>query len=263
MQSFYSTREWFHDELAKNRLYHAGEFGAARESIVRKLILNVLGSRFRVSHGFILNPSDGRTTQCDIVIYDPCFEPLIDEASGIRFFSAESVVGIGEVKSVLDKTRLKDAILKISKNKTIRDCLNGRMFRTGSGCSYFHTGRSNYDAPFTFLVCEKIEGFDPDLNSWIVEKYDLDETPCHLRHNLILDLKNGVLSYEPACLSQIVSDFTGTWSYPTVHESNTPSIPMQFSNIEPEKNVEFFINALVSAVHHATVLPTDSGSYAG
>ena len=110
LDSFYSTRKWFEDELANNRLYHAGEFGTARETIVRNLISSVLGVRFNVGHGFVLNPEDGRTTQCDVVIYDPSFEPLVDEMSGIRFYSAESVIAIGEVKSVLDKYKLRDAL---------------------------------------------------------------------------------------------------------------------------------------------------------
>jgi hypothetical protein len=82
------------------QLFHPGEYGKYRENSIKDL-LQVL-TKYRVSDGFIITSKNNQSTQCDIVIYDNSDFPVL-ENNFTQFFSIESVIAIGEVKSTLNK----------------------------------------------------------------------------------------------------------------------------------------------------------------
>jgi hypothetical protein len=129
LSRFESTRRFYSDDLNKDSCYHSGEFGRSREDACISLLETTICSAFGVSRGFVLNYADQRTTECDVIIHNPLYHPLKDPTTGTNFFTAESVVAIGEVKSILTKSKLKKALQKLSANKRIRDCLKGRTAR--------------------------------------------------------------------------------------------------------------------------------------
>lgn len=126
-KDFAQIKETYKDENYQNSLLHAGEFGAARERIVSKLIRKFLPTQLGLGQGFVVNPDSDRTNQVDIVIYDNELTPKL-EAEDARFYPYETVVALGEVKSILSRKALGEAIKKMRYNKDIRRCTPSNPF---------------------------------------------------------------------------------------------------------------------------------------
>lgn len=88
---------------------HRSTIGAAREFLVNRILRSILPSTIKVGHGQILDASDSLSPEIDVVVYDARF-PLIRVSDTSSVFLAESVVATIEVKSVLDRASLKDAL---------------------------------------------------------------------------------------------------------------------------------------------------------
>ena len=112
------SREVFVNE--NGELKHPAEFGIYREKIIKHLIHPFLPSRLAIGTGFIITSKNETSTQCDLIIYDKDNTPVIENEEQ-RFFPIECVVGVIEVKSRLDKSKLKEALIKLSKVKKLRD----------------------------------------------------------------------------------------------------------------------------------------------
>lgn len=76
----------------------------------------LLKKSYDIGDWFIITSKDTVSTQCDIVIYDNNTIPLIQDNS-VKFFPVETVVGIGEIKSSLNKTQFKETLQKWQKTK--------------------------------------------------------------------------------------------------------------------------------------------------
>lgn len=114
-----TSREVFYDDLS-GTLIHPGEFGGLREALVRELLTNFLPEAYGVSQGFVISPDGQISNQCDVVIYARQYTPVVRTAAQQRFFPVESVVAVGEVKSIIDATILKDALQKLTRIKEMR-----------------------------------------------------------------------------------------------------------------------------------------------
>ncbi|HKP95408.1 MAG TPA: DUF6602 domain-containing protein, partial [Fibrobacteria bacterium] len=115
-----SSRQIFFDESTQ-RLIHPGEFGTFRETICKDFLRHFVPRRLGFGTGFLINTFDEISTQCDIVVYDSNVTPLIQSEEKQRFFPVESVCGVGEIKSVLNKTSLKSALNKLAEVKRISE----------------------------------------------------------------------------------------------------------------------------------------------
>lgn len=178
-------------------LIHPGEFGMYREKICIDLLRNVVPMRLDFGTGFIVDAVGNVSHQCDIVIFDSNNTPLIENSEKQRFFPIECVVGIGEVKSDLSKTKLKEALQKLSKVKSMR--MNIEKTR-----SIVYETRNNHnrefipyfnprDQLFTFLICDS---FSFDSNNLVNELEKMyDDIDKKFRHNLILSVKDGTFMY--------------------------------------------------------------------
>src|SRR5690554_269757 len=174
-----STSIFFDDQ---NKLFHPGEYGKYRESALKELVKHF--TRHKVSDGFIITPDDRVSTQLDIVVYKNDESPIL-EKNHINFFSIESVIAIGEVKSTLSKAELKAALVKLATNKKLRESSIGK-------CCKKEYNSVEHDEIISFLVC-KTTSFDlTTLN--FDEVYDGIENKY--RHNFILDLEKGLIGYE-------------------------------------------------------------------
>jgi len=106
----------------QNTLIHSGEYGLYREKLIREFLKNITPGQYKIGEGFIVNSksSNSVSTQCDIIIYDDSFTPFTNDGYA-NFFPIETIVGIGEVKSDLSLTDLKEALVKLARNKELRD----------------------------------------------------------------------------------------------------------------------------------------------
>ena len=107
-QAFINTsRDVYTNE--DGNLLHPSEFGINREEIVKNYLKNILPDRMEIGSGFVVTANGKVSTQCDIIIYDKTVTPLIRDEKNHRFFPIESVIAVGEIKSKLSQTELKEA----------------------------------------------------------------------------------------------------------------------------------------------------------
>lgn len=84
-----------------------------REKTVKNFLKYFIPERLNIDDGFIITSDDFISTQCDIIIYDKSSTPLIEGENSQNFFTQETVVAIGEVKSNLNKCNLGKALNKL------------------------------------------------------------------------------------------------------------------------------------------------------
>lgn len=164
------------------KLIHPGEYGKYRENSLKDMLRLI--TKHKVSDGFIITPNDKISTQLDIVIYRNDEVPLL-EKNFIDFFSIESVLAIGEVKSNLNKSDFVEALRKLAKNKMLHNDKQGICYNK-------KFGSPEHDDLISFLVCAStsfdINNLDFDeIYNGIEEKY---------RHNFILILEKGLIGYQ-------------------------------------------------------------------
>jgi hypothetical protein len=87
--------------------------GRLREALVMEEVLNrALPDTFGIAHGAEIACSDGTVSgECDLVIYDRSVPPIY-KSNTYQVLPIESVLGVIEVKSDLDKKALTDAVMK-------------------------------------------------------------------------------------------------------------------------------------------------------
>jgi hypothetical protein len=163
-----------------SQLIHPGEYGRYRENSMKEL-LQIL-TKYKVSDGFIITNNNKVSTQCDIVIYDNQDFPIL-ENNFTQFFSIESVISIGEVKSTLNKIDFYKALRKLSDNKKLSEDLKAIPKVQGKG--------REYNFPISFLVCKDL--------SFDISKCDFEEVykdiPREYWHNFILVVDKGISLY--------------------------------------------------------------------
>jgi hypothetical protein len=208
-RSAYATlsRELFYDNEA-HRLRHSAEFGAHRERLCADFLRLYLPTYLNVGSGFLINKDDGVSTQCDLVIFDPQYTPLVEDAERRRFFPVETVAGIGEVKSTLSKQDLLAALIKLAATKRLRDVQSKSPVRRASNL-FFEEDGHHFDQLVSFLICEKLSFKFDDLTADISKHYDKEEVPALYRHNLVLSIEDGILCYKNHLLERNIA-----WMYP-------------------------------------------------
>jgi len=189
-----STR-LFYDENNKV-LIHPGEYGLYREKICKEFLRNFTPLQYDFGTGFVINSYNEISSQCDIIIYDPRFTPLIQASELQTFYPVESIVAIGEVKSTLSKQNCISALEKLSKIKKMREKIKHPVICDPKEPKKSYDPKNyHYDQVFTFLICEKLdfryEKLANELNE-IYEKKNIDVTH---RHNLILSIDDGLICY--------------------------------------------------------------------
>lgn len=187
------SREIFVDKAGS--LIHPGEFGMYREKMVSELLKPFLPTKLAVGTGFIITHQNHISTQCDIIIYDKENTPIIENGEQ-RFFPIECVVGVIEVKSVLSKSNLKEALQKLSNIKALRSDISSRnpyVYKDGNFTS-FDPKENVKDQIATFLICERFD-FDYTKNKNDIFKDIYGDIDKSLYHNMVLSLKDGVCLY--------------------------------------------------------------------
>lgn len=211
-------------------LYHPGEFGQYRESLVKSLMSSFLPGGIEFGSGFIVDSNNCRSSQVDLIAYDVNENPKIEDSSMRRFFPVETTVGIGEVKSKVKFSELKDYLNKLEAVKRLcmkpprtlipsrpswrtheivaaqldlRDSLGARPSPrelSEALASTFNPAEHNWQAKFSFLVCSEFSfgnGDIPDKLKEIVGAPPVGEgdEAFAARHNALLSVKDGYQSY--------------------------------------------------------------------
>jgi len=222
------SRLLFESQEARNGLHHAGEFGRFRERLLQSLLVNFLPARLGVGDGFVVEAQGGKSTQCDVIIYDREHNPQLSTAGGLAMFPLEVCAAVGEAKSKLSFVEAKAALAKLSATKEMRANMqvNGvpvapveellwardalQRSPEAEVLTHLNDARSLYVPRthewhnlVTFLVCEEIawpEDCDPAKNfdkafTEALHDLHLTQPKDFLRQNFILSLRQGLLSY--------------------------------------------------------------------
>lgn len=144
-------------------IINTGEYGGYREKCLKQLLRLCFGKRYSIGDGYIINAKNERSTQTDIIIYDANNIGAITLDDKLNYYPIEMVYGIGEVKSLVKYSELKEILVKLAKQKMLAKNM------TNTNLSDFQKAMKN-NYPFSFLVCKKIIGMKKiDDEYW--EKY--------------------------------------------------------------------------------------------
>lgn len=188
----------FHDDSKHNKLSHPGEFGTYREAIVRDFLQSFLPQRLAIDTGFVVNALGEISGQIDLVIYDPLLTPPLESKNRQRFFPVETVIAAGEVRSDVNPDQFTDALIRISKVKSMRSALTDEASAVtrwyGLGNSEYDPDMIPFDQVFTFLICNRIAF--PLRNTFPSTLNDIYKSVSDAhRHSSILSLEDGLLHY--------------------------------------------------------------------
>ncbi|UMR29455.1 hypothetical protein MJ904_20680 [Massilia sp. MB5] len=194
-----SSRHLFAD--AEGKLVHPGEFGAYREGVTKKFLQAFSPQRMAIDSGFVINPTGRISSQCDVVIYDRSVSPLLENEQLQRFFPAETVCAVGEVKSVISRSQLETALRKLAAIKSMRDTLWEPRYsytvKEQGIRGEFQPEIDERDQIMTFLICESFAFDFREEAEHIFACYAAENPkyPRCLQHNMILSLKDGLVAY--------------------------------------------------------------------
>jgi hypothetical protein len=207
------SKEIFYNEETQ-RLTHSLEYGMMRESICKDFLKFIIPSGLEIQDGFIISTTDSVSTQCDLVIFDSRNTPLYETGKKQRFFPVETVVGIGEVKSVLSKQDFKTAINKLARIKKIRKDNKTPSIIKRKTYEPFNNYKHPFDQLFSFIICEKLDFKLSNLPAEFNTLYDSD-IEYNDRHNLILSIDDGLCLYKHS-----VNEKVKAWHYPFSQSKN-------------------------------------------
>lgn len=198
LNEYLSSREVFEDLDKRNKLLHPGEYGTYREKICDELIKFSIPSKFETGTGFLINSFEEVSTQTDVLIYDLNNTPVIQNDSKTRFFPVETVVSVGEIKSKLSMASLCEAAVKLAKIKKIKRISPSNFFCVNNQSKKnFSPDVDCHDTIFSFLICEEIENFKSEkVFEELHKAYINAKVEYEYRHNIILSLNNGTLTYK-------------------------------------------------------------------
>ncbi len=162
-----------------------------------------------VDTGFVVTSDKKISTQCDLVIYDTGVAPTLENAFRKRFYPVEVVCAVGEVKSVLDRRELRESLEKLVQVKKLKQSMQSPEFLRASRdkAPVFRPDDDELDQMMTFIVCERFD-FPLEKLPAVLRGYSLGDgrTPA-LRHNFILSLEDGLLSYVQPKYDNILCQF--------------------------------------------------------
>lgn len=249
------SRQIFVDSNGK--LIHPGEFGIYRESIIKNFLAPFLPNRLTIGSGFIITSKNNISTQCDIIIYDKEHTPIIENEEQ-RFFPVECVAGVIEVKSKLSKSTLKDALIKLSKIKALKNDIDNTpyIFKDYKGRATFNTKINVRDQMATFLICESIDiDVEKEINTIFSETYEnIDKS---LFHNMILCLDRGCFLYfDDKC--PIYHSYINYEKEPFKHECIIP-----YESGYEKEHILLFLNYFYMVISSVSIMYFDITHYLG
>lgn len=247
------AKEVFYDADAQ-RLMHSAEFGTYRERLCADFLKLYLPTYLSIGSGFLINRENEVSTQCDLVIFDPQYTPLVEDAHSRRFFPAETVAAIGEVKSTLSKQGLLDALVKLATAKRVRKVEGKSPVRRSPGIVHEDLGH-HYDEVVSFLICEKLSFKIDHITAEVSKHYDKHGIDPKHRHNLVLSLEDGIFCYKNHLLRRNVA-----WMWPWTRGER-----MKNRFVMPGENGHnhfgIFTSSLFTLCTNATIYLPELGDY--
>ncbi|MBQ9396976.1 MAG: hypothetical protein IJU08_00595 [Bacteroidales bacterium] len=145
---------------------HPGAVGSGRETSAKQKLKQILPAGVGVGSGFVIDSFGHTSRQCDIILYEENFalrvSPNLDTEN--TYYNCESVIAVGEVKSIVTRKELEDSLDKLSIIKGLQRKDDGNSLRnylsSQAIMETFEESRPyepKADAKkqiFTFLLCQ-------------------------------------------------------------------------------------------------------------
>ena len=109
---------------ARENISHSTTLGDASELNWIELFKKYLPTRYSVDKGQVLDSQGHQSEQIDVVIYDRHYSPFFFNENNIRYFPAESVYAIFEIKQELSKGHIEYAGKKIASVRNLHRTSN-------------------------------------------------------------------------------------------------------------------------------------------
>ena len=181
-----------------------GLVGGSRETEIRSKIELLLPKRVGVGTGCIIDSYENTSKQTDVILYEKDICPVfsINKAPESTYYPCESVIAIGEVKSVLDTRDLTDSFTKIESVKSLQrytaDTIHWRSYGTttsviGTESQRYDPKKNDRDNVYGFILCERI-GLKLDTFLDLIVALS-NQRERHLLPDLIISLTDGVFQY--------------------------------------------------------------------
>ena len=165
---------------------HPGAVGAGRETSAKQKLKQILPAGVGVGSGFVIDSFGHTSRQCDIILYEENFalrvSPNLDNEN--TYYNCESVIAVGEVKSVVTRKELEDSLDKLLIVKSLQRKDDGNSLRnylsSQAIMETFEKSRPyepKNDARkqiFTFLLCQRFNMTTEMIVSVLKEKCSED-----------------------------------------------------------------------------------------
>jgi hypothetical protein len=120
--------------------HHCGEKGQRRENALAEILSEFLPRKYRIGTGEIVASTGAVSGQCDILIFDSFFSPVLDDAQHSQIVPAESVYSVIELKPNMTADDLRRGLDGVRKAKQLpRDAIS----ETHGGHHIYHGERRN------------------------------------------------------------------------------------------------------------------------
>lgn len=137
-------------DRVRNLVSHWGEDGRHQEAVIKTMIQRFLPEKFKIGSGFIVRQTRERgshepSKQIDLIIYDTSY-PILFKENDFVILTADSVLGIIEVKANATNQGLKEVVKKANKNgKFIFDARVDKTKPLFNGIFSYESRISNVD----------------------------------------------------------------------------------------------------------------------
>lgn len=180
-------------DLRTKLVAHRGEAGRSREAAVREFLIGQLPQSLEVSSGFAFDVAGRVSRQLDLVVSHREAGGTYDIGGGTKYFRIESVVGVGQVKSVITSRReLWEAFENLESVANLDRSAEGaaRCLRSGEAIDHREV---YHHRVFTFLLVA-----EPGLSADTCREVLIDFALTHCDYvwpNLVLFLDSHLLTY--------------------------------------------------------------------
>lgn len=238
---------------------HPHAVGSGRENSARMKLKNILPAGVGIGSGFVIDSYGNTSQQCDIILYEENFAMKFtaNEDQANTYYNCESVIAVGEVKSVASMTEIKDAVKKLSKVNQLkrynddgynyRKYLSATAIRSSLGDEkiVYNSDSDTLKQIFTFLLCQELNTKTASIIKYMKEKCNKE---CEYI-NKILSTSGAYISFldTQQDIARVLPGRIGADSV--------------FNMVDNQYAFNHFVHNLVDFIAHATTVPLDYGRY--
>lgn len=238
---------------------HPYAVGSGRENSARMKLKNILPVGVGIGSGFVIDSYGNTSQQCDIILYEENFAMkfTVNEDQANTYYNCESVIAVGEVKSVASMAEIKDAVKKLSKVNQLKryndDGYNYRKYLSSTAIRNslgdekieYNSDSDTLKQIFTFLFCQELNAKTASIIKCMKEKCNKE---CEYI-NKILSTSGAYISFldTQQDIARVLPGRIGADSV--------------FNMVDNQYAFNHFVHNLVDFIVHATTVPLDYGRY--